>query len=97
MSRPACYTSHILKAVRKERRFMAMLLTLTESDARTLRDFLRDHLQGLKFEVARTEVKSFRHTLLERQELIERLLALLDREVQDLPERTIRQAVGKNI
>jgi hypothetical protein len=64
---------------------MAMLLTLTESDVRTLRDFLRDHLQDLKFEVARTEVKSLRHTLLERQELIERLLALLDREVQELP------------
>lgn len=54
-----------------------MLVTLTESDACTLRDFLRDHLQDLKFEVARTEVKSLRH----------------DREVQELPDRTICQAV----
>lgn len=60
-----------------------MELTLTENDARTLRDFLRDHLQALEFEVARTEVKSLRHTLLARQELIERLLALLDRELKE--------------
>lgn len=58
-----------------------MELTLTDDDARTLRDFLRDHLNALKFEVARTEAKSFRHTLLARQDLIERLLELLDREV----------------
>ena len=58
-----------------------MELTLTEGDARTLRDFLRDHLPDLRFEVARTEVKSLRHILLVRQELIERILALLDREV----------------
>jgi len=58
-----------------------MVLTLTDNDARTLRDFLRDHMGALKFEVARTEAKDFRHTLLARQDLIERLLALLDREV----------------
>jgi hypothetical protein len=65
----------------KEGDFFAMELTLTEDDARMLREFLRDHLPALKFEVARTEVKSLRHTLLVRQELIERILALLDREV----------------
>jgi hypothetical protein len=70
-----------------------MQITFTDSEARTLRDFLRDHLQDLKFEVARTDVKSLRHTLLERQELIERLLALLDRGVQDLPESKAQQAV----
>jgi hypothetical protein len=58
-----------------------MELTLSEDDARTLRDYLRDHLPDLRFEAARTEVKSLRHTLLVRQELIERILALLDREV----------------
>ena len=58
-----------------------MELTLSEDDGRTLRDFLRDHLPDIKFEVARTEAKSLRHTLLMRQELIERILALLDQEV----------------
>lgn len=59
-----------------------MELTLTEDDARTLRDFLRDHLNALKWEVARTEAKGLRHILEVRQELIERLLAVLDREVE---------------
>jgi hypothetical protein len=68
-------------AAGKQGDFVGMELSLTEDDARTLRDFLRDHLADLKFEVARTEAKSFRHALLARQELIERLLALLDREV----------------
>lgn len=58
-----------------------MELILTDDEARTLRDFLRDHLQGLQFEVARTEAKNLRHTLLARQELVERLLASLDREM----------------
>lgn len=70
-----------------------MLLTLTDRDARTLRDFLRDHLQALKFEVARTEVQSLRHTLLEREELVERLLILLDREVQGSSELKTQRAV----
>jgi hypothetical protein len=56
-------------------------LSLTEDDARTLKDFLRDHLQALQFEVARTETKDLRHILLARQELIERLLALLEQKV----------------
>lgn len=61
-----------------------MELTLTENDARMLRDFLRDHLQDVRFEVARTEAKDLRHTLLARQELVERILAVLERE---LPEK----------
>ena len=39
-----------------------MELTLTEDDARTLRDFLRDHLNDLKWEVVRTEAESFRQS-----------------------------------
>lgn len=60
-----------------------MELALTEDEARTLRDYLRDQLPELKFEVARTEAKNFRHSILARQELIERLLGELDRAVQD--------------
>jgi hypothetical protein len=59
-----------------------MELILSDNDARTLRDYLRDHFQELQLEVARTEEKSLRHILLARQELIERILAVLDREVK---------------
>lgn len=58
-----------------------MELILSDNDARTLWDFLRDHFHELQIEVARTEAKAFRHALLARQELIERLLAQLEREV----------------
>jgi hypothetical protein len=60
-----------------------MELTLSEDDARTLRDFLRDHLNELRWEVARTEEKSLHRILLARQELIERLLGVLDQEVEE--------------
>lgn len=59
-----------------------MQLTLSNDDARILRDFLRDHFHDLQIEVARTEAKDFRHALVARQDLIERLLAQLDQEVQ---------------
>jgi len=55
-----------------------MELILSVDDARTLRDLLGDHLQELRREVARTEAKDFRHVLVLRQELIERLLAQIE-------------------
>ncbi len=54
-----------------------MELTLSDDDARILRDLLNDHLQELRREIARTDAKDFRHVLVLRQELIERLLARL--------------------
>lgn len=58
-----------------------MELTLTDHDARTLRDLLNDYIRDLRREVARTDAKEFRHMLVLRQELAERLLAQLEREV----------------
>ena len=58
-----------------------MELVLTD-DARTLRNLLSDHLRELRLEVARTEAKDFRHLLVLRQNLVERLLAQLGREGQ---------------
>jgi len=58
-----------------------MELILSDEDARTLRDLLSDHLRDLRLEVARIEAKDFRHVMLLRQELVERLLAQLEREV----------------
>ena len=54
-----------------------MHLTLTPEEARLLRDLLHDYLPTLQFEAARTEAKEFRHQLILRQNLIERLLAEL--------------------
>ena len=51
-----------------------MMLDLTELDARMLRELLQDYLPELKREVARTDVKTLRHELVQRQELCERLL-----------------------
>jgi arsenate reductase-like glutaredoxin family protein len=58
-----------------------MELLLNDEDARTLRDFLRDHFHDLQLEVARTETKDLRHLLLARQELIKRLLVEMDRQL----------------
>lgn len=58
-----------------------MELTLTGDEPRILRDFLRDHLKGVQFEVARTEAIPLRDELLGRLQLIERLLVQLDANV----------------
>lgn len=54
-----------------------MELVLSDEDAQLLRDVLRDELQELRREVARTDAKQFRHTLVLRQELVERILERL--------------------
>lgn len=54
-----------------------MLIDLTMDDARLLRELLEDYLPQLKREVARTEVQSLRHEMVQRQELCERILARL--------------------
>ena len=55
-----------------------MDVRLTKEEAVLLRDFFRDYLPELRMEVARTEAKDFRHLLVQRQELCERLLDLLE-------------------
>jgi hypothetical protein len=54
-----------------------MHLDLSDDDVRILRDLLHDHLGDLRREVARTEARAFRHELVLRLELVERLLAQL--------------------
>jgi hypothetical protein len=51
-----------------------MQLSLTDAEAETLRDLFLAYLPELKREVARTERHTLRHTLVQRQELVERLL-----------------------
>jgi len=55
-----------------------MRIDLTDDEARTLGALLRDYLPSLRFEVARTDQHDFRHELVKRQDVCERLLELLD-------------------
>ncbi len=52
-----------------------MDLTLTSREVEILRGLLHDYLPELKREVARTDQRELRHLFVERQELVERLLA----------------------
>lgn len=54
-----------------------MQLTLTNREVEILRGLLQDYLPDLKREVARTEQHQLRHLFVERQELVERMLAQL--------------------
>jgi hypothetical protein len=59
-----------------------MQLSLNEEEARTLRELLHDYLPELRMEVARTDARDFRHELIKRQDLCERLLDDLERVAQ---------------
>lgn len=56
-----------------------MYFELTDDEAHTLRALLTDYLPELKMEVARTDAREFRHEMVKRQEVCERLLGLLDK------------------
>ena len=51
-----------------------MQLNLTDKDTELLRGLLQDYLPSLRREVARTEERSLRHEMVERQDLVERLI-----------------------
>ncbi len=52
-----------------------MQLTLTTREVEILHGLLQDYLPDLKREVARTDQHELRHLFVERQELVERMLA----------------------
>jgi hypothetical protein len=54
-----------------------MPLLLSDEDAALLRDLLADYLPALRREVARTEQHELRHLLVQRQDLVERVLEQL--------------------
>jgi hypothetical protein len=58
-----------------------MTLILNDHEAALLAEFLETHLPDLRREVARTEKHEFRHRLVQRQELAEKLLAQLHAHV----------------
>jgi hypothetical protein len=62
-----------------------MQLTLSPAEAILLRDLLSDYLPALRREVARTEQHDLRHLMVQRQELVERLVETLEKEPQGVP------------
>lgn len=54
-----------------------MQLILSDDETTLLRDLLADYLPALRREVARTEQHQLRHLMVQRQELVERLVAQL--------------------
>jgi hypothetical protein len=56
-----------------------MQLTLTNDEAMMLREALASYLPELRREVARTESREYRHPLVERERLLERLVDELGR------------------
>jgi hypothetical protein len=54
-----------------------MPLFLSDEDTTLLRDLLADYLPSLKREVARTEQHDLRHLMVQRQDLVERVLEQL--------------------
>jgi hypothetical protein len=57
-----------------------MQLTLSSEEAVLLRDLLADYLPSLRREAARTEQHDLRHLMIQRQELVERLVYELERQ-----------------
>jgi len=55
-----------------------MQLTVSLAEAILLHDLLADYLPALRREVARTEQHDLRHLMVQRQELVERLVDELE-------------------
>lgn len=59
---------------------MPIRIDLSEAEWHTLRMLLHDYLPELRREVARTDALEYRHELVRRQEVCERLLDLLEQQ-----------------
>ena len=55
-----------------------MQITITDHEARILREALTSYLPELRREVARTDAKDYRHALVEREDMLEALLRRLE-------------------
>ena len=62
-----------------------MHVDLTSEEAATLKGLLSDCIPDLKREIARADDRSFRHQLVQREELCERLIVRLDSDAPRTP------------
>ena len=66
-----------------------MHVDLTAEEAATLKGLLTDCIPDLKREIARTEHHGFRHELVQREELCERLIARLESDQPRTPSAPV--------
>jgi hypothetical protein len=84
----ACTTEHAGRERILRRPLEAtMQIQLSEQEVGILHDLLHDYLPALRREVARTDAKDFRHLLVQRLDLAERLHDELSTEVAQLATR----------
>ena len=62
-----------------------MHVDLTAEEAATLKELLTDCIPDLKREIARADDRHFRHQLVQREELCERLIVRLDSDAPRTP------------
>jgi hypothetical protein len=62
-----------------------MHVDLTTEEAATLKALLSDCIPDLKREIARAEDRRFRHQLVQREELCERLIPRLESDASRVP------------
>jgi hypothetical protein len=62
-----------------------MHVDLTAEEAATLKELLTDCIPDLKREIARADDRHFRHQLVQREELCERLISRLDADASRTP------------
>jgi hypothetical protein len=62
-----------------------MHVDLTTEEAAALKELLTDCIPDLKREIARTDNHQFRHELVQREELCERLITRLDSDAAHRP------------
>ena len=66
-----------------------MQVDLTPEEVSTLKGLLTDCIPDLKREIARTEHHGFRHELVQREELCERLIARLESDQPRTPSAPV--------
>jgi hypothetical protein len=66
-----------------------MHVDLSSEDAATLKGLLSDCIPDLKREIARADDRSFRHQLVQREELCERLITRLDADASRTPSAPV--------
>jgi hypothetical protein len=62
-----------------------MHVELTTEEVATLKGLLRDCIPDLRREITRADDRRFRHELVQREELCERLIARLDSDASRTP------------